>query len=62
MKNNANLIAALLELMRSRISKWDVADHALDSTGRTVRLIAILVAMTLPPATWALLAELLSRR
>ena len=56
------LLAALLELLRGRTGKWDVADHALDSTAKAIRFAVILVAMALPPGAWALLAELLSHR
>ncbi len=41
------IITALLELMRGRTGKWDVINYAIGSTRRTVRLIAVILAMAL---------------
>jgi hypothetical protein len=42
-----DLITVLLELMRGRTGKWDVIKYAIGSTGRTVRLVAVILAMAL---------------
>ena len=58
----ADLIAVLLEVLRGRVSKWDVIKDAIGSTGQTVRLIAIIVALALSTGVTAALVDLLTRR
>jgi hypothetical protein len=57
-----DLIALLLEVLRSRTGKWDVIKAAIGNTGDTVRLIAVILAMTLSPAATAAFIYLLACR
>jgi predicted secreted protein len=61
-KTYSKLIAVLLAVVRAPMNKWDVADRAMDSTARTIRLVAILVASTLQTAVIAALTYFLTHR
>jgi hypothetical protein len=56
------LPAVLFAAVRARLGKWDVIHHAIDDTARTVRLVAILVAVALNTAGLAVLTWFLARR
>ena len=58
----ADLLAFLLEVLRGRIGKWDVIKDAKSSTGDTVRLIAIILALGISAAPAAALIYLLACR
>jgi hypothetical protein len=58
MKNSADFITLLLELLRGRIGKWDVVRDAIRSTDPAVRIIAVILALA--PAVIATLACLLA--
>jgi len=59
---NANLLAVLLEVLRARTGKWDVVKAAMGSTGDTVRLIAIVLALAFSTAAGAIVVYLMVRR
>jgi hypothetical protein len=56
------LVAFLFAVVRSGLGKWDVIHHAIDDTGRTVRLVVILAAMAVNTAGLAVLAWFLARQ
>jgi hypothetical protein len=53
------IVAALLVALRPR-RKWDVIHDAIGDTRRTIRLVAVIVATTLPPCAVTLLVALLT--
>jgi hypothetical protein len=56
----ANLLAVLLErVLRARTGKWDVIKAAMGSTGDTIRLIAIVLALALSTGAGAVVACLM---
>lgn len=57
-----DLIALLLEVLRGRTGKWDVVKAAIGSTGDTVRLIAVILAMALSTGAAAAFVYLLACR
>ena len=58
----ASLIGLLVVAACARIGKWDVIKDAIGDTGRTIRLIAIIMAITLSTGATALVADLMTRR
>ncbi len=44
-KNSADLITLLLELLRGRTGKWDIEKDAINSTDPAVRLLAVILAL-----------------
>jgi hypothetical protein len=59
---DSSLIALIVAALRDRTGKWDVIKYAIGNTGRTIRLIALIVVTTLPPGAAAFLVDLLARR
>ncbi len=59
---NTELIALLLESLRGRTGKWDVIKAAISSTGDTVRLIAVLLALAISTVAGALVVYLAASR
>jgi hypothetical protein len=59
---NTELIALLLEALRGRTGKWDVIKAAISSTGDTVRLIAVLLALAISTVAGALVVYLAASR
>jgi succinate dehydrogenase hydrophobic anchor subunit len=59
---NTELIALLLEALRGRTGRWDVIKDAISSTGDTVRLIAVILALTISTAAGALVVYLVASR
>jgi hypothetical protein len=48
MKNIAELVTFLLEVLRGRTCKWDVAKDAIKSKDRAVRLLVAILAFAPP--------------
>jgi hypothetical protein len=59
---NTELIALLLEALRSRTGRWDVIKGAISSTGDTVRLIAVILALAVWTGVGAIAGYLLVAR
>lgn len=54
------ILAVLLAALRARTGRWDVIAGAIDDTARTVRLVAIILARSAPPAAMTALAWFLA--